>query len=89
MELDQDLQARQQARAFARQAEIAQQQLSNMHQQQLDAITEAIAADFQAAARELAELAAQETGFGNPEDKTVKNTFASKMEQVGTSKFKQ
>ena len=78
MELDQDLQARQQARAFARQAEIAQQQLSNMHQQQLDAITEAIAADFQAAARELAELAAQETGFGNPEDKTVKNTFASK-----------
>ena len=75
MELDQDLQARQQARAFARQAETAQKQLSNMHQQQLNAITEAIAADFQAAARELAVLAAEETGFGNPEDKTIRTSY--------------
>ena len=78
MELDKDLQARQEARTLARQAEIAQQSLSRMTQQQLDNITEAVAAAFEKAAVELAELAARETGFGNPEDKTVKNCFAAR-----------
>ena len=57
MELDKDLQARQEARALARQAEAAQKQLAKMSQQQLDAITEAVAAAFQKSAVELAELA--------------------------------
>ena len=77
MELDKDLQARQEARNLAKQAEIAQKQLAQMTQQQLDAITEAIANAFSKAAVELAELAVRETGFGNTEDKTVKNRFAS------------
>ncbi len=78
MELDKDLQARQEARCLAKQAEKAQKQLAQMSQQQLDAITEAVAAAFQKSAVELAELAVRETGFGNTEDKTVKNNFASR-----------
>ena len=78
MQLDQDLQARQEARCLAKQAELAQKQLSCMSQQQLDHITEAVAAAFEKAAAELAELAVQETGFGNREDKTTKNIFAAR-----------
>ena len=77
MELDKDLLARQQARDLARRAEQAQKSLARMSQQQLDAIVEAVAAAFSAAAVELAHRAVQETGFGNGEDKTVKNRFAS------------
>ena len=77
MEFDKDLAARQEARLLCRQAQKAQQQLRTMSQSQLDAITEAIAKAFCAAAPELAELAVRETGFGNVEDKIVKNTFAS------------
>jgi len=78
LELDKDLQARQEARLLAKQAEQAQALLANMEQPQLDAIVNAVAGAFAAAATELAQLAVQETGFGNVEDKTVKNEFASK-----------
>ena len=77
MELDKDLQARQEARCLAKQAERAQKQLSTMTQAQLDTIVEAIARDFSAHAQELAKMAVEETGFGNAADKTVKNQFAS------------
>ena len=77
MELEKDLAARQEARELCRRAELAQQKLAQMSQTQLDGIVEAVARAFSAAAVELAELAAKETGFGNPEDKTVKNRFAS------------
>ena len=77
MELDKDLAARQEARLLCRQAEIAQKKLAEMNQEQLDAIVEAVAKAFSAAAVELAALAAKETGFGNTEDKTTKNRFAS------------
>ena len=88
MELDKDLQARQEARQLAKQAEIAQKQLAAMSQQQLDAVTEAVAAAFSKTAVELAELAVRETGFGNAEDKTVKNQFASQrvLERIRTMK---
>ena len=78
MELDKDLQARQEARQLAKAAEKAQAQLAKMSQSQLDAIVEAIAKAFAAAAPELAALAVRETGFGNVEDKITKNEFASK-----------
>ena len=77
MQLDKDLSARQEARNLCRQAQQAQQQLRQFTQSQLDAITEAIAKAFAGHAKELAALAVQETGFGNPEDKTTKNRFAS------------
>jgi len=78
MEFDKDLAARQEARLLCHQAEQAQQVLAGLGQSQLDAIVEAVAKAFSEAAVELAELAARETGFGNPEDKTVKNRFASR-----------
>ena len=78
MELDKDLQARQQARDMAKQAEIAQRKLAQMSQCQLDRIVSSIAAAFSRHAVELAELAVRETGFGNAEDKVTKNNFAAK-----------
>ena len=77
MELDKDLRARQQARDFARKAAEAQKILAQMSQEQLDAIVEAVAKAFSAAASELADMAVRETGFGNVADKITKNVFAS------------
>lgn len=78
MQLDKDLQARQEARDLTKQAAIAQKILATLPQEKLDAIVEAVAKAFYGKAVELAELAVRETGFGNTEDKTVKNQFASK-----------
>ncbi len=77
MELDKDLAARQEARELAKKAEIAQQQLAAFSQTQLDGIVEAIAKAFAREASVLAQMAVSETGFGNVEDKTAKNIFAS------------
>ena len=78
MDFDKDLSARQEAREKCRRAEKAQNILGAMNQEQLDRIVNAMAEAFYPAAVELAELAARETGFGNAEDKTVKNRFASR-----------
>ena len=77
MDFDKDLAARQEARLLCRQAEKAQSLLAQMGQEKLDAIVEAMAKAFSAAAVELAEMAVRETGFGNVEDKITKNRFAS------------
>jgi len=78
MELDKDLQARQEARCLLQRAENAQKQLACFPQEKLDAIVETIAKAFHAAAPELADMAVRETGFGNVEDKITKNQFASR-----------
>ena len=78
MEFDKDLAARQEARELAREAEIAQRALAEMSQSQLDAIVEAVAKAFAKEAPMLADMAVRETGFGNAEDKTEKNLFASR-----------
>ena len=78
MNLDKDLAARQEARALCAAAEAAQKVLAGFSQEKLDRIVEAAAKAFSEAARELAELAVSETGFGNAEDKTTKNRFASR-----------
>ena len=77
MELDKDLMARQEARDLAKHASDAQKQLRRMSQEQLDAIVEAIAAAFFREAEMLAQMAVEETGFGNVKDKIRKNRFAS------------
>ena len=77
MDFDKDLLARPQARSLAAQAEKAQQQLALMGQGKLDAIVEAVAKAFAREAETLAELAVEETGFGNVPDKMTKNRFAS------------
>ena len=78
MELDKDLQARQEAREMAKAARDAQLRLREFSQTQLDAIVEAMAGAFYEQAGELAELAVRETGFGNVPDKITKNHFASR-----------
>ena len=77
MELDKDLLARQEARELAKAAQSAQRQLARMSQAQLDNIVEAVARAFSAEAPMLAQMAVEETGFGNVEDKITKNRFAS------------
>lgn len=77
MEFDKDLMARQEARQLAREAKQAQVLLADLPQERLDAIVEAIAGAFGKEASMLAEMAVQETGFGNVADKTTKNRFAS------------
>lgn len=77
MQLDKDLQAKQEARDLCKQAALAQKELFTYPQEKLDAITRAVAAAFSAAAAELAQMAVAETGFGNIDDKITKNRFAS------------
>ena len=77
MELEKDLMARQEARAAAKKAREAQHILADMSQEQLDTIVEAVAKAFSREAAMLADLAVRETGFGNVEDKIIKNRFAS------------
>ena len=77
MEFDKDLLARQEARELAKAAQSAQRQLARMSQAQLDNIVEAVARAFSAEAPMLAQMAVEETGFGNVEDKITKNRFAS------------
>ena len=78
MELDQDLQARQEARDFLKRAEQAQKTLASMPQEKIDAMVCAMAEAFAGHAEDLAQKACRETGFGNPRDKTTKNLFASR-----------
>ena len=76
--MDKDLEARQQAREFVKRSQEAQEALRRKSQQQLDTIGAAVAEAFQEQARELAQLAVRETGFGNVPDKITKNEFASR-----------
>lgn len=77
MEFDKDLLARQEARTAAREAAAAQKALAKLSQEQLDAIVEAVATAFSKESASLAQMAVEETGFGNTADKTTKNRFAS------------
>ena len=76
--MDKDLQAKQEARDLAKQAELAQRELFFFTQEKLDAITHSVAEAFELASAELAQMAVEETGFGNVNDKIIKNEFASK-----------
>ena len=78
MQLDKDLQAKQEARDLCKQADLAQRELFSYPQEKLDVITRAVAKAFAAAASELAHMAVEETGFGNVTDKITKNEFASR-----------
>ena len=75
--MDKDLQSIQEVRDLLGQARQAQRALERMTQEQLDKITKAISASAAEQARRLAELAVEETGFGIPADKEIKNRFAA------------
>lgn len=70
---DQDLVSVQEVRQKVELAWQAFQSFQSYSQQQVDAIVEAMGAAGRANARRLAEMAVEETGMGNAEDKTAKN----------------
>lgn len=77
IELDNDLQSRQNARDRVRDAKKAQGILATFSQQQIDAIVKNVAGEAAHHAEMLAKMAVQETGFGNWQDKMLKNRFAA------------
>lgn len=74
---DKDLESVQQARNLVDAAHEAQKRLAGFDQSRIDRICEAMSAAGLAEAERLGLLAHEETGFGIPADKTVKNTFAA------------
>ncbi|NMW85317.1 acetaldehyde dehydrogenase (acetylating) [Peptoniphilus sp. AGMB00490] len=76
-EFDFDLSSIQDARDLARKGLVAEEKLKNYTFEEIDKIIKAIAEAGEAHAKELAELAVEETGFGKVKDKIYKNHMAS------------
>jgi acetaldehyde dehydrogenase (acetylating) len=76
---DQDLISIQEARTKVERAYAAWQKYVGFSQEQVDAIVEGIAAAARTEARRLAELAVEETGYGNAKDKLTKNLLAADL----------
>ena len=77
-EFDKDLRSIQQAREMVLSAREAQKTWGSATQAEVDRVCEAMAEAAYGAAERLGRLAAEETGFGVPEHKKIKNQFASK-----------
>lgn len=75
---DRDLQSIQEARNLAREGKKAQEILAHYDEQQIDRIICQMVKVAEENALKLAELAVQETGFGNVSDKKLKNNHASR-----------
>ena len=73
--MDADLRSIAAARAAAELAFKAYQQFRNFEPAQIDAMVDAMARAIEPEAKRLAELAVEETGYGNVADKRVKNLF--------------
>ncbi|WP_396623401.1 aldehyde dehydrogenase family protein [Luteitalea sp.] len=76
---DKDLASIAEARTLARTARVAQAQLAELSQAQIDAIVDAMAAAVRPEVEALARMAREETGFGVYEDKVTKNRFAAEQ----------
>lgn len=74
---DKDLRSIQEVRDLLQAARKAQRVLATLNQDQIDRIVGAVARAAQANARRLGEMAVEETGFGLPRDKELKNRFAA------------
>ena len=75
---DKDLLSIQEARQMAERAYAAQQVWAKASQAQVDRVCEAMAEAAFLASERLGRLAAEETGYGVPEHKKLKNEFASR-----------
>jgi acetaldehyde dehydrogenase (acetylating) len=73
---DKDLLSIQEARAKVEKAYAAWNKFRSFSQEQVDAVVERMAAAARANARHLAELAVEETGYGNAKSKYIKNLLA-------------
>jgi acetaldehyde dehydrogenase (acetylating) len=78
-EMDNDLLSIQEARNLAGTARAAQQQFLHASQAEVDRVCAAMAEAAYAAAERLGRMASEETGYGVPEHKTLKNVLASKL----------
>ncbi|WP_081793621.1 acetaldehyde dehydrogenase (acetylating) [Paenibacillus darwinianus] len=78
MKLDNDLMAIQNVRLALQEAKTAQAQLEKMTQKQIDEIVGAMARAAEAEAERLGALAVEETGYGKPADKKIKNLFVAR-----------
>jgi acetaldehyde dehydrogenase (acetylating) len=78
MSLDADLQSIQDVRDALQTVNQAQLEFRNATQEQVDRIVSAMAEAGYAAAARLGRMACEETGFGKPEDKKLKNEFATR-----------
>src|SRR5262249_55519301 len=76
---DPDLISIQEVRAKVERAWSAWNSFRAFSQEQVDAIVEAVAASARAQAKRLAELAVEETGYGNVPDKLAKNMLAADL----------
>jgi acetaldehyde dehydrogenase (acetylating) len=72
-----DLSSMREARDLVARAQVAQKQLAELSQAQIDAIVDAMAAAVTPQCEALAQLAFEETGFGVAADKVRKNRFAA------------
>jgi acetaldehyde dehydrogenase (acetylating) len=78
-EFDHDLQSIQEARSLVVAAREAQRQFVHASQAEVDRICAAMAEAAYGAAERLGRLATEETGYGVPEHKTLKNVLSSKI----------
>lgn len=76
-EYDKDLRSIQQARQMVEAAHAAQQLWAQASQEQVDRVCAAMAEAAYGAAERLGRMAAEETGYGVPEHKKLKNEFGS------------
>src|SRR6266550_8791829 len=76
---DKDLVSIQEVRAKVEKAYAAWQTYRHFNQEQVDAIVEHMAAAARANAERLAELAVEETGYGNAKDKLAKNLLCADL----------
>ena len=75
--VDKDLLSIQEARALVRAARAAQAEFSHLGQERIDAVVKAVSEAAAAQAEALGVLAHEETGYGKPQDKKIKNLLAS------------
>jgi acetaldehyde dehydrogenase (acetylating) len=77
-DLDKDLRSIQQARSLVETAYAAQKVWAKASQEQVDRVCEAMVNAAYQASERLGRLASEETGYGVPEHKKLKNEFASR-----------
>lgn len=77
--LDKDLASIQETRNLIAKAKIAQQQYRAFTQEEIDRVVRSMAEAAESAAERLGKMAHEETGFGNCQDKKIKNQFASSV----------
>ncbi len=75
--VDKDLLSIQEARSLVRAARAAQAEFSQLGQERIDAVVKAVSEATAAQAEALAVMANEETGYGKPQDKKIKNLLAS------------